>query len=336
LVPDALIRHQVRRLLRGRLAEEAGKWQAGGASEAWVTHMRGAPIALATREANEQHYEVPAAFYRLVLGPHMKYSSAFFPAGVDELGAAERTMLELTVRRARLADQPRILELGCGWGSLTLFMARAFPRSEIVAVSNSASQKRWIDAQTSAAGLSNVRAVTADVSAFEPDGRFDRVVSVEMFEHVRNWEALLGRIHQWLSPDGLVFLHFFANRRFAYPFDTSGDDDWMGRHFFTGGMMPIKDLPSRLRIPFDEVERWEVPGEHYSRTAEHWLRNLDEHHAELLELFTEDEARKDAQRRLQRWRMFFIACQELFGFEGGGEWLVSHTLLAPRPERSAA
>jgi cyclopropane-fatty-acyl-phospholipid synthase len=335
LVPDALIRHQVRRLLRGRLEEEAQKWQAPGASEAWLTHMRGAPIALATREANQQHYEVPAAFYRLVLGPQLKYSSALFPPGVDDLGAAETLMLELTARRAQLCDEQRILELGCGWGSLTLFMARRFPRSEIVAVSNSASQKRWIDAQASAAGLSNVRVVTADVNAFETHRRFDRVVSVEMFEHVRNWEALLGRVHRWLSPAGFVFLHFFANRRFAYPFETSGDDDWMGRHFFTGGMMPIKDLPSRLQIPFDVVERWEVPGVHYSRTAEHWLRNLDEHHAELLELFSEREPRNAAQRRLQRWRMFFIACAELFGFEGGGEWLVSHTLLA-KSERSAS
>jgi cyclopropane-fatty-acyl-phospholipid synthase len=334
LVPDALIRHQVRRLLRGRLAHEADRWRMPGASEAWLSHMRGAPIALATREANEQHYEVPVAFYRRVLGPHLKYSSAFFPPGVDELGAAEEAMLELTVQRARLADEQRILELGSGWGSLTLFMARAFPRAEIVAVSNSASQKRWIDAQARSAGLSNVRVVTADVNAFEPDGRFDRVVSVEMFEHVRNWEALLGRVHEWLSPAGMLFLHFFANRRFAYPFDSSGDDDWMGRHFFTGGMMPIKDLPSRLLTPFDVVERWEVPGEHYSRTAEHWLRNLDVHHAELLQLFSEDEPRNDAQRRLQRWRMFFIACAELFGFEGGGEWLVSHTLLAKSEERS--
>jgi cyclopropane-fatty-acyl-phospholipid synthase len=335
-VPDALIRHQVRRLLRGRLAEEAEKWRAPDALEAFVTHMRGSPIALATREANEQHYEVPAAFYRLVLGPHLKYSSAFFPPGVSELGAAESAMLKLTVERARLVDGQRILELGCGWGSLTLFMARAFPRSEIVAISNSASQKHWIDAQASAAGLTNVRVVTADVNAFEPDGRFDRVVSVEMFEHVRNWEALLARVDQWLLPTGLVFLHFFANQRFAYPFDTSGNDDWMGRNFFTGGMMPSKDLPSRLRIPFEVIEQWEVPGEHYSRTAEHWLSNLDEHHAELLELFSEHEPREAGERRLQRWRMFFIACSELFGFDGGGEWLVSHTLLAKSEQRRAA
>jgi cyclopropane-fatty-acyl-phospholipid synthase len=336
LVPDALIRHQVRRLLRGRLAEEADRWRAPDAGEAWVKHMRSAPIALATREANEQHYEVRAEFYRLVLGPHLKYSSAFFPPGVDGLADAEQAMLELTVERARLADGQRVLELGCGWGSLTLFTARAFPRSEIVAVSNSASQKRWIDAQVSASGLSNVRVVTADVNTFEPDGGFDRVVSVEMFEHVRNWEALLGRVYQWLSPSGFVFLHFFANRRFAYPFESAGDDDWMGRNFFTGGMMPITDLPSRLRIPFDVVERWEVPGEHYSRTAQHWLRNLDEHHDELVELFSETEPRRAAQRRLQRFRMFFIACEELFGFEGGGEWLVSHTLLAKSEARSAS
>jgi cyclopropane-fatty-acyl-phospholipid synthase len=335
-IPDSLIRHQVRRLLRGRLREEAERSREPGASEAWVENLRSSPIALATREANEQHYEVPAEFYRRVLGPHLKYSSALFASRFTSLGDAERAMLELTVRRARLADGQRILELGCGWGSLTLFMARQFPNAEIVAVSNSSSQKRWIDEQARRAGLENVRVVTVDINAFNAEGRFDRVVSVEMFEHVRNWEALLGRVHAWLAPEALVFLHFFAHRAWSYPFEATGEDDWMGRHFFTGGMMPVKDLPERLRIPFEVVERWEVPGEHYSLTAKHWLDNLDRQYADLVELFAKDEPRKDAERRVQRWRIFFMSCMELFGYARGSEWLVSHALLAPRARGGGA
>ncbi len=328
LVPDTLIRAGIRNLLRKRLAEEAERKSKGGA-ERWLEHMRQAPIALATTRANDQHYEVPVDFYRHVLGPRLKYSSAFFAPGVRDLSTAEDEMLELTTRRARLADGQRILELGCGWGSLTFFMARRFPSSEIVAVSNSASQREWIEGHARHAGIDNLRVITADVNTFEPEGRFDRLVSVEMFEHVRNWEALLGRARTWLRADGLAFLHFFAHRTFAYPFESTGDDDWMGRHFFTGGMMPVKDLPSRLEIPFTTVERWEVSGEHYARTAESWLRNLDRHTATVTELFARHEPREEAERRVQRWRIFFLSCAELFGFDGGNEWLVSHVLLAP-------
>ena len=330
LVPDALIRRQVRRLLRTRLADEAARHSEPGAADAWIAHMRTAPIALSTVEANDQHYEVPVDFYRRVLGPRLKYSSALYPPGIADLAAAEEAMLDLTARRARLADGQRVLELGCGWGSLTFWMAEAYPRSEIVAVSNSASQRAWIEGQARQRGIENIRVITADVNTFQAEGRFDRVVSVEMFEHARNWEALLGRIRGWLAPNGLVFLHFFAHQRFAYPFEAFGSDDWMGRHFFTGGMMPVKDLPSRLRIPFEVTERWDVSGEHYARTAEAWLRNLDSHRAAVTALFSKYEPRDAAERRLQRWRIFFISCAELFGFAGGGEWLVSHTLLSPR------
>lgn len=332
-VPDRLIRAKIRSLLRERLAEQAERLETPGARSAWLREMSGAPVALATGAANAQHYEVPVEFYRHVLGPHLKYSSAFWPAGTRALAEAEQAMLALTAERARLADGQRVLELGCGWGSLTFWMARAFRRSSIVAVSNSASQRAWIEGQAQREGLTNIRVITADVNAFTCAERFDRLVSVEMFEHVRNWQALLCRAHTWLESGGLMFLHFFAHQRFAYPFEATGRDDWMGRHFFTGGMMPSKDLPAQLDVPFEVLERWEVGGEHYARTAEAWLENLDRQRASVTALFAAREGRPAAARRVQRWRMFFLSCAELFGFAGGSEWLVSHVLLAPRGAR---
>ena len=329
LVPDRLIRAGIRALLKQRLAAEAAREKAPGAARAWLRSMLTASVALSTEAANEQHYEVPVAFYQKVLGPHLKYSAALWPDGVDDLAEAERVMLEVTVERARLADGQRVLELGCGWGSLTFFMARAFPRSEILAVSNSRTQRLFIEEEARRRGLANVRVVTADVNQFDIEPGFDRVVSVEMFEHVRNWQALLERVHRWLRPDGLLFLHFFAHRRFAYPFEAEAEDDWMGRHFFTGGMMPSRDLLRRLSIPFDVVEQWDVGGRHYARTAEAWLANLDRQRAQVTALFAVDEGRAAAERRVQRWRMFFLSCAELFGFESGKQWLVSHVLLSP-------
>lgn len=329
LVPDRAIRMGIRSLLRKRLAAEAGRAAREGANIEWTRAMSRSPVAVATDAANRQHYEVPVAFYEKVLGSHLKYSAAYFPEGGEDLSAAEAHMLQLTCERARLEDGQRILELGCGWGSLTLWMAEHYPNSRILAVSNSSSQREWIQMRAEERGLENVRVITVDVNVLNTDDAFDRVVSVEMFEHVRNWEALLDRIHGWLKPDGNVFLHFFAHAQFAYPFETTADDDWMGRHFFTGGMMPAADMLERLDIPFDLDARWNESGMHYSLTAEAWLRNLDRHEGELLRVLAREYGADAATRQLQRWRMFFLACAELFGFSGGSEWLVTHALLSP-------
>jgi len=340
LVPDVLVRAGIRNLLRRRLAEEARRSAGRDAVEDWVREMTGSPIALATKDANEQHYEVPPAFFEAVLGPRMKYSSCSWETARD-LAAAEEEMLALTAARAGLADGQRVLELGCGWGSLTLWTAQRYPQSRIVAVSNSRPQREFILGRARELGLGNVSVVTADMNDFSPravagTGRFDRVVSVEMFEHMRNWSRLLHRIRGWIEDDGRLFLHFFAHRRFAYPFGTEGDDDWMGRRFFTGGMMPSADLLSRLDGPFgvrfDVVDRWEVGGEHYARTAESWLANLDRRTGDVTALFARDAGPAEARRAVQRWRMFFLACAELFVFRGGTEWFVVHALLAPRGE----
>lgn len=316
---------------KAELAPAEGR-PAGEAVEAFVREMDGAAIAPLPHLANAQHYEVPAAFFGLVLGRHRKYSSAWWPAGVTDLDAAEAAALAETCARAGIVDGQDILELGCGWGSLTLWMAEAYPRSRITAVSNSASQREYIQAEARARGLPNVAVLTADMNGFEAAATYDRVVSVEMFEHMRNWRALFGGVHRWLRPGGRFFLHVFCHRSVPYAFEDAGPADWMARHFFSGGIMPSDGLPARFQDRLKLVSRWRWDGRHYARTAEAWLENLDRRRDEVLPVLAATYGARDARLWLQRWRMFFMACAELFGHASGEEWWVSHTLF----ERPAA
>lgn len=329
LVPKPLIRRGIRRLLADRLQEQRGIFgeDHDAAMERWVQEMRAEQIAIETTAANEQHYEVPAGFFQRVLGRRLKYSGAFYPNGKTTLDEAEVAMLRLTSERAQLRDGQQVLELGCGWGSLTLWMAEQYPASQITAVSNSASQRKYINGELKKRGLSNVTIHTCDMNAFEPGANFDRVVSVEMFEHMRNWEQLLGRVAGWLNPGGKMFMHVFAHREYAYPFEVRDDADWMSRYFFTGGIMPSVDLVDRLDVPFHVDERWEVPGEHYARTSEDWLRNLESKKSEVMPILASTYGAKDAELWYHRWRVFFLACAELFGYDGGREWVVLHQRL---------
>lgn len=324
-VPDAVIRMGIRRLLARRLKEEraAGKDES---IDAFVAELDGSPVAVETDAANEQHYEVPPAYFAKVLGRRLKYSCTWWEAGETDLDASEEAMLALTAERADIRDGHRVLELGCGWGSFSLWVAERFPGSEIVAVSNSRTQRAFIEEQAEARGLGNIRVITADMNTFAPPDTFDRVVSIEMFEHMKNYRRLMKRIASWLRPGGKLFVHIFVHRTYAYPFEDEGDSaDWMARYFFTGGNMPSDDLLLRFQDHFAIERHWRVNGNHYSKTLEAWLRRQDAVEAEILPLFREtygDDAA--AKLWLRRWRIFYMACSELFRHGDGWEWFVAH------------
>jgi cyclopropane-fatty-acyl-phospholipid synthase len=334
LLPDWLIRAGIRRLLRERLQEErcATLELQQQRFMKFIAQLQASPIALHTREANEQHYELPSEFFQLVLGKHLKYSSCYFKPGVDSLDVAEHEMLSLTCQRARIADGERILELGCGWGSLTLFMAARFPRARITAVSNSRTQKSFIEAAAAQRGLKNIDVITCDMNdlSFGDEVRFDRAVSVEMFEHMRNYDLLLQRISRWLTPSATLFVHIFTHRTVAYPFEVRDSKDWMARYFFTGGIMPSDALLSFFQRDLRLVGHWQVDGTHYQHTSERWLANMDRHRDPVRAILRRTYGAREERRWWVYWRVFFMSCAELFGYNHGREWLVSHYLFENR------
>ena len=329
-LPDSMIRFGIRQLLKQRLKDEFAYdvEQQNKRYGELLESLRQSPIAIETAAANEQHYEVPAAFYQYALGKHLKYSSCYWDDETENLDQAEAKMLGLTMARAELQDGQHILELGCGWGSLTLWMAEQLPNSHITAVSNSNSQREHIQKQAKLRHLDNIEVITCDVNQLNLQQQYDRIVSVEMFEHMRNYDSLLNKVASWLKPEGKLFVHIFCHRYLAYPFETQGDDNWMGKYFFTGGLMPARDTLLHFQKHLKLQRQWDLSGSHYQKTAEAWLDNMDKNAGEIRQLFSETYGTNEAKLWVQRWRIFFMSCAELFGYSNGNEWLVAHYLFS--------
>ncbi|CAH1655762.1 MULTISPECIES: cyclopropane-fatty-acyl-phospholipid synthase family protein [unclassified Chelatococcus] len=319
-VPDAVSRMVIASLI-GSTDRSLGAAPPDVAT--FVREMASFPIAVHTDAANAQHYEVPAAFFEAILGSQRKYSCCYYADARDTLNTAEETALTLTAEHADLADGQAILELGCGWGSLSLWMATHYPKARIVSVSNSASQRAFIEAEAERRQLTNLDVVTADMNDFATDERFDRVVSVEMFEHMANWHTLLGRIHGWLKPDGRLLIHVFAHIEGCYRFDATDAGDWIAQHFFTGGLMPSAALAHQFPDLFAVEAEWRWSGTHYQATAEHWLANFDRNRA-TIDPILRTVYGPAAPLWRRRWRLFFLATSGLFGHADGEAWGVHH------------
>ncbi len=331
-LPDVLVRKGIRQLVATRLADiSANDCEAGMASlSTFVANMRGAAIAPLPELANAQHYEVPAEFFHLSLGVQRKYSSCFWMPETEDLDEAEILALNQTCDHADIQDGQSILELGCGWGSLSLWMATHYPNAQITGVSNSNSQREYIMHLAKSMGVTNLNILTADMNVFEAPSTYDRVVSVEMFEHMRNWQVLYGKVASWLKPQGKFFKHIFVHRNTPYLFEVQGNDDWMSQFFFSGGMMPSDDLPLHFQDLLKLAQRWRWDGTHYEKTANAWLQNMDANAELITPILVQTYGVKDAEMWRNRWRMFYMACAELFGYNNGQEWWVTHYLFEKR------
>ena len=325
LLNDAIIRKGIRCLLAQRLRTA---FHLKRSTQEWVDYLSNCPVAEETEAANSQHYEVPADYFCTVLGPNLKYSSGYWENSTATLEEAEIAMLRLSCERAELRAGQAILELGCGWGSLSLWMATNYPDSTITAVSNSNSQRIYIEGQAQARGLTNIEVITCDINSFVPRKVYDRIVSVEMMEHVRNHQELFSQLKSWLHTSGKIFVHIFTHRSQTYLFEDKNSKDWMSRYFFTGGIMPSADLLPTAALGFNEEARWFVNGQHYSRTLEAWLQKQDLQSNEVLRSLQPCYG-KHTKLWLQRWRIFYMACSELFAYKDGHEWCVTHYRFSP-------
>ena len=331
IIPDYFIRQGIVRNCENRLNNEnvSNTEKVSTKKQSWIQQMKESPIALVPEKANEQHYEVPPAFFENVLGKHLKYSSGYWPDGVNSLDESEESMLELSFERAQLADGDSILELGCGWGSLTCYMASKLPNSKITAVSNSKDQKEHILNRCKNQGLDNIEVITADMNDFGTENKYDRVVSIEMFEHMRNYKKLLSKISSWLHDDGKLFIHIFTHQSVVYPFENQGEADWMAREFFSGGMMPSHDLLLHFQDDLIIDDVWSMSGTHYEKTSLAWVNKMDANKDSIMKIFSKTYG-DDAKLWFQRWRIFFMSCEKLFGYNNGSEWGVSHYRFSKR------
>ena len=328
LLPDILIRYGIRQLNRMRLRQEhkGDPFSQLKAKMDFVNMLRSDAVAVETDTANRQHYEVPPEFFQKILGDNMKYSCCLWTKNTLTLTQAEEASLELVLERANIENGMKVLDLGCGWGSFSMHLAQKFPNCKVVSVSNSNSQRKFIQTRCQKHGIKNIEVITADVNTFKPNITFDRIVSIEMFEHMRNYQVSLSRIAQWLNCNGKLFVHIFTHKEYAYLFEAKEEDDWMGKYFFTAGMMPSDDLLLYFQHDLKLENHWRLSGTHYQKTAESWLSNMDNEKTEILSEFKFIYGEPEAQRWFQRWRIFFMACSELWGYRNGKEWFISHYL----------
>ena len=327
-LPDSLIRIGIRKLLRRRLKDEKlpnTELQQEHLMNL-IAELKDSPIAVNTPDANAQHYEVPTEFYQYCLGKHLKYSCGYWKEGVTELDTSEADMLELTCNRAELKNGQDVLELGCGWGSLSMYMSAKYPESNFTVVSNSRTQKIYIDEQAKQRNIPNLAVITADMNNFYIDKTFDRVVSVEMFEHMRNYELLMKKVASLLKPAGKLFVHIFTHKYLAYKFEVKDESDWMSKYFFTGGIMPSDDLLLYFNKDMSIEKHGHVSGLHYAKTSEAWLVNMDKHKKEIMPIFENTYGKANAVKWWVYWRLFYMACAELWKYKNGEEWIVSHYL----------
>ena len=325
-MPDLLTRAGIRMLVQQRRRQIRKQYRKLLTLKGMLVQMKDSPLAINTLEANEQHYNVSTDFFDLVLGEHKKYSSALFDAPATDLSEAEAAMLKLTCERAQLDGAKIILELGCGWGALTLWMAEQYPDSKIVALGNSESQKAYIDSAAEKRDLANIEVICSDMNDFNTEQRFDRIVSIEMFEHMRNHELLFERIASWLEPEGKLFFQIFCHQTFPYFFESESESDWLATNFFSGGMMPSWDLPLQFQAHLSLEDRWPVNGTHYAQTCATWLVNCDRFKPQILEIFVHSPDHRPPIIQFNRWRMFFMACEALFAYNQGHEWFIGHYL----------
>ncbi len=332
LLPDFLIRHGIRKLNAERLKEESkGSLEERSARlMQWIETLKKSPIAIETEAANAQHYQLPTEFFKLCLGKHLKYSACYWDDQTSSLDDAEEQMLKLYCKRAKILNGQKILELGAGWGSLALYLAEKYPESEIITVSNSKTQKIYIDQEIEKRHLKNLTVQTADINTFDTSEKFDRIVSIEMLEHLRNYQKLFQKISGWMKNDALLFVHIFTHLRYAYPFEIKNDQDWIAKYFFTGGMIPSDSLLLYFQENLEIVHHWQLDGTHYQKTAEAWLEKLDQSKDKAMPILEKNYGKKEALKWFVYWRFFFLACSELWGFHQGEEWIVSHYLFKKR------
>lgn len=329
-IPDFLVKAGIRNLCSERLkwAKKQGPDGIKKHNLEWVEKLKNSPIALVPEKANEQHYEVPPEFFVKSLGENLKYSCGYWESGAQNLDESEIDMLDMYLNRSELKDGMDILELGCGWGSLTFHMAKQYPKSKITAVSNSNDQRKFIQSKCAELKIDNIDVITCDMNDFTIDKKFDRVVSIEMFEHMRNYKELLKRVSSFMKDGAKLFVHIFSHKSMVYPYEDRGPSDWMAREFFSGGLMPSHDLLSHFQDDLKLESSWKINGVNYKKTSYAWLNKMDANKNDVIEIFKKTYGEDTAFIWYNRWRIFFMACGEMFGLKNGEEWGVSHYLFS--------